>query len=183
MAPTADSSDTKFRTLFDVLLGDVRESLDNFIHNSESPFLRRVYIRSIFAFIEAMVYRMKQAALLRAVGGNPAGTAAEIALLREETYDLDGKGEARARPKFLKAIGNLKFAVKMYSRYYNANYAFQARGKGWDDFVLAVAIRNRLTHPKTDTDVHVSDADLLTVQNAYEWFKQLTIELLPLPPA
>jgi hypothetical protein len=42
----------------------------------------------------------------------------------------------------------------------------------WPAFGDAVNVRNRITHPRQDSDVIVSDNDLSVVRRAHEWFVQ-----------
>ena len=40
---------------------------------------------------------------------------------------------------------------------------------GWNCFKKAVKIRNRITHPKTDSDAVISEEDLNTVNKGINW--------------
>src|SRR5258708_31614216 len=61
-----------------------------------SPIERRLLVRSVFSFIEAVVFRLKVVALMsERVGELSPG---EIALAKEEDYDLDESVEVKTIP-------------------------------------------------------------------------------------
>lgn len=51
-------------------------------------------------------------------------------------------------------------------------------GKEWRDFCDAVATRNRLTHPKTLTDLEVSDAEVDQVLSSFFWILELAVSAM-----
>ena len=44
-----------------------------------------------------------------------------------------------------------------------------------EKFVYAIAIRNRVTHPKTIMDLTLSDVDIATVKAALLWFFEMVV--------
>jgi hypothetical protein len=51
---------------------------------------------------------------------------------------------------------------------------------GWRAFSEAVKMRDRITHPLTFNDCHVSGDDLDTVDSGHKWFKNLNKEFVRL---
>jgi hypothetical protein len=51
-------------------------------------------------------------------------------------------------------------------------------GSGWQAFRKAVAIRNRITHPREIRDLLITDAELEDVTRAYHWFTYTVVNNL-----
>src|SRR5215471_15046290 len=82
----------------------------------DSQFNRRTLVRTVFACIEAMTYGLKQDCLITletSAGTLPVSELGPlIALLKEETYSLDGKGEPQGQARFLPTDQNFRFAIR-----------------------------------------------------------------------
>jgi len=105
-------------------------------------------------------------------------TDAELALIREEQYELNNKGDVRIRQKFLKLADNLRFSFKLFAKATNSSYELDVGGIGWDSFLKAIAVRNRISYPKYERDIVISDEDLDFVQKAAQWYRDCTRDLL-----
>jgi len=46
---------------------------------------------------------------------------------------------------------------------------------GWSEFQKAVNVRHRLTHPKKNTDMNISDAELTSLHEAVRWYYNANI--------
>jgi hypothetical protein len=57
-------------------------------------------------------------------------------------------------------------------------FTFDAGGRGWAAFKRAVALRHRITHPKSASDMAVSDEEMATVHYAFFWVNQTVISAL-----
>jgi hypothetical protein len=139
------------------------------IQSNDSQMYRRAYVRSVFAFIEGLLYRMKRTA---AHLGWPLGnlTIAEMMLLDERAFDIDEKGEVVDRPLFIKFLNNVKFSFKIYSKSVGSSFELSLGGNGWQKLREAVKVRDRLMHPKVITDLDVTDAEVEATKTAFEWF-------------
>jgi hypothetical protein len=141
-----------------------------------SPLDRRLLVRSIFAFCEAVAYRLKQLALV-----SPAAyklTPAERALAAEEQYELDSSGESRARPAKLRFLSNLRFALRLLPKIEGAGFTPDVSGRGWQPLQRTVAVRDRLAHPKVSADLQVTDDEARDALTGYAWLYQEIVLLL-----
>ncbi|MGG4095304.1 hypothetical protein [Paenibacillus lautus] len=136
------------------------------LQNNDSQYNRRTYIRTAFAAVEASSYLLKQHCINENNG--EVYSEAEIALLNDETYFLNNKAEASVRQNFLPVADNFKFAIKMYLKL-NPNKELELDTLGWDYFKKAIAIRNKIVHPKLLDDFVISDSELKIVEKAYVW--------------
>lgn len=164
------------RDILNLLYEDV-DLAERMWKHQDSQFWRRTFIRSVFALIEGFTYRLKQVALEASKKFRVELSKSEMALLLEESYEVNEKGQAESKPDFIQLPRNIKFAFNMYSRAYGLNYKLKIDDNGWLSFKEALKVRNRLTHPKSTSDVLVSDQDMSYAENAAIWFVRSSDEI------
>ena len=139
---------------------------------------RRSYTRAVFAAIEGTANHLKILALQWAAENPRLFSNAEIALLREEGYALNAKGEAYTQPRFIRTEDNLVFALRMYMRDLPAEFEIDRGGRGWQSFLDGLGVRHRVTHPREIEDLRITDEEMETIQSAFEWFSYTVINNL-----
>lgn len=149
--------------LFDALVSDV-EFLSKSLENEQA---RRAYIRAVFALVEGLTYGMKQVALKQK---HLPWTSAENAILADEAYRLNEKGDAERVNASLTLLPNIKFAFKALTRSYEARFNLSISGRGWPSLQRALVVRNRLMHPKSSGDLSVTKEEVKDVAVAFNWF-------------
>jgi hypothetical protein len=127
---------------------------------------KRAFVRAVFAFIEGMTYALKRIACSRP----GLFSAAELAALREETYEVSDKGDARTRRATIEFRRNIRFAFACYARLDGLESVLDLSGTGWQSLREALRVRHRLMHPKAVADFVVTERELDAVRAAYEWF-------------
>jgi recombinational DNA repair protein (RecF pathway) len=147
------------------------------LEQEDSQFWRRTLVRTSFALIEGVVHRMKHLAFEFCSYEKIPLSRAEVAMLQEEGYELNDKGEAISKVSYMHITKNVKFAFKVLARAYSVNNELKVDDAGWDNFKKALKIRDRLMHPKSSSDLIVNDADVSTVDKAVGWFGQHAHEL------
>lgn len=153
-----------------VLADDVEVAGKAEKNEANRQFWRRTAVRAIFALIEGVVYRMKQLAYeVHAYEGAPLPSA-DVALLLEESYELNDKGVAITRHNYPQIEKNIKFAFASVGRAYSVSYQLNLGDAGWDAFKKTLKVRNRLMHPKHTQDLIVSDEEAAIMMVAYLWF-------------
>lgn len=131
---------------------------------------RRLVVRSTFAAIDAVAYRLKQVALEpKRVGQLTPG---ERALCIEESYELKEEGEVWVRPARLRFLPNLRFAFAVASKAENLSFALDVSTAGWQALRSGAKVRDRLMHPKTVADLTVSNEEIESVIQAFRWFEE-----------
>lgn len=158
-------------------LSEVQESLGRdvlvctkMLGQEDNPFWRRTLVRTSFAFIEGMVHRMKQLAFEVYSYEGISLSRSEVAMLLEESYELNDKGEAISKANYMHITKNARFAFKSLARAYRVNHELNVDDAGWDNFKKALKIRDRLMHPKSSSDLIVDDRDVAIVDTAVGWF-------------
>ena len=99
-------------------------------------------------------------------------------MLREEQYVLANNGEVRVQPKFLRLTDNLRFSFKAFAKAFGSSFELEVSGAGWDAFQRSIIVRNRITHPKTLTDLTVADSAMKDIFKAIDWYKENGLNLL-----
>ena len=95
-------------------------------------------------------------------------------MLEEFTYDISG-GKARKKTYYPIFEDNIKFLVRVFHKAIQLESEIDFNSFGWKQLVEAQRVRNRVTHPKTDECLKVSDEDINTVRVGLTWYEQ-TIE-------
>ena len=126
---------------------------------------RRIFIRSLFAYIEGTCFRLKQDVKLF-----KKCSPQEDSIISEKSYVLDKKGSIKERDLYLRPMENIKFAFRIYAGYFGPGFKLKTDGKGWDAYKRALIIRNRITHPKKIEDLKIPDEEWTRIVNARTWF-------------
>jgi hypothetical protein len=157
-----------------VMVDDITAASDD-LSRDDNQYRRRVYVRAIFAHMEAVVYQYKQVLLL----APSLYSLGELAILREENYNLDPQGNVVTKnDKFVPLKQNYRFTVELFSRYGMPYFTLDCSGTGYQEFGKALQIRHDITHPKDSALIEISDDRLRTVTEAYAWFTKTNGELL-----
>lgn len=136
----------------------------------DSQFARRQFARVVVADIEATVGSMIQIALRIHHAGADPFTPSEYALLEErvaELRDATAPFEPNAR---LTTKANIRFAFSVFTRALQTDYTLPADDGAWTAVLGAIAIRDRITLPKSTHDLEISDDELRLLHEADVWF-------------
>ena len=126
---------------------------------SEAAGIRRLFVRAVFALIEAVVEQHKLLLL----------DLAECAVISLG----DGVAQTLSEKKYF----HLPLRQKIRTVYEAAGAAFEqpidplGDGHGWQAFESATATRNHITHPKSFEQCLVEFPELETVESAEKWFR------------
>lgn len=158
----------RFESLWPLLAEDAKVAIKQ-ADEDPTPFNRRSAVRAVFAGIEGATFIAKSMVLSRFPEHRKFFRDAEIALLKDEQYTLNSKGEAYAQPKYLRTDENFRFAIHMFMRGMPAEPELDLNSEGWQSLKRALMVRHRVTHPRDVSDLDISDAEFCDVKNAYGW--------------
>jgi len=150
----------------EILAADADESWRQ-MQATGSDLAKRHFVRAVFAWIDALSYLFRQAALSKIADGPlTPETIPTLLALQERTYTINEKGVVT--PTLLKAPTSsmLLFSLKTFAESQGLSLGFDKGGQNWQAYVQALAIRDRITHPKKPSDVHLSDKDIDLVEEA-----------------
>ena len=136
---------------------------------------RRIAIRSVFGAIEILVSEIAN----NLVDKLPEADITiheerhrwffELCALSNMSYKIDDKGQLRIEQPMTPLRNRALFALNMCAR--TTGIGIDPRQvEGWNDFLQAVKIRNRVTHPKSEADLKVSSQEYDTAVGALKWF-------------
>jgi hypothetical protein len=143
----------------------------------KNQFWRRMMVKNSFAWFEGTIYGIKKLAIHQFERKEVRFSLAELAMLREEKYELDSQtSEAVAKAtNYAKFRQNLRFAFRCLAKSCEATFALDEgmmpQLKQFED------VRNRLTHPKKVKDLEVSNGELEICIRVHHWFSQETSRL------
>lgn len=141
-----------------------------------SPIERRLLVRSVFSFIEALVFCTKVLALESSRAA--ALSRGELAMAQDEDYEISDSGEVTTRPARLRFLSNLKFAFRLLAKVEGADYQLDISGSGWQALQRALKVRDRLMHPKAVGDLQVGDDEVRDALRAFIWFEDQAVLIL-----
>jgi hypothetical protein len=149
------------------------------LQSASTQVSRRNYIRSVFALFDYRLYLLRDATLkLMLQQENPADEEAleRIVPLLEEHPRLRDNG--RVEPELNRAgfLPLLAYTLKQYAALtgYTKDVLSDNR---YNDFRNALALRNRITHPRAGDSLEITDEDLASVEKAAEWWDAVEEEL------
>lgn len=132
-------------------------------------FWRRMYLRAAAAFVEALIFRVKAETVGKAESLGVDLTEKELAMLSEEEPKVGANGECVVRTRFTPFKDHLKEINKVVRRLSQSAQLIDFNATGWQAACAMMEKRNRVTHPKSDADVLVSDDDFSKIGKSVEW--------------
>jgi len=166
-----------YKALIEILSNDLIAAGQE-LNQPDLQLRRRTLFRAFFAQVEGETSLRKEFALLQHAERQTVFSEPELAMLREEQYVLANNGEVRVQPKFLRLTDNLGFSFKAFAKAFGSSFELEVSGSGWDAFQRSIIVRNRITHPKTLTDLTVSDSAMEDIFKAIDWYKENGLNLL-----
>jgi hypothetical protein len=102
-------------------------------------------------------------------------TRNELSAFREETYSVSGDGAVTAQSKFMPLPTALRLTVRVLQRL-DQKFSVDFGQQGWESLRISIKIRNRITHPKSRSDLTVSNIDVQFANAGFNWLLALTID-------
>lgn len=145
----------------DIILSSRRLKADN------NQAARRDFVRTVFVAIEGWLWEYRQQ-VHRTIGDTRDFSPTEAAAFAETTYTISDTGKLREQMRQFPLGPIFRFATRVVEEEYGKQIV-DFSSKNWHNFNRAVAIRNRITHPKKISDLTLSDDDIAIVRASYEW--------------
>jgi len=135
-------------------------------HNrySKDHYWRRIVVKNAFTWFEGQAFMMKRVALHRHEHFEIEFSAAELAMLREDKYSLNDKGQAITGDNYPNFISNYKFSFGSFAKAHASTFLLNATTI--DRLKTLKKVRDRLTHPKQLLDLQVTDDELKLAEQA-----------------
>lgn len=163
-----------FRDSLIALMEDAHWAEDYLTANRTSQVARRNFIRCTFSYFEGTIWLFKQIILeAKPPKGIRTISTGEFVLLNEVSHQLNENGEISTSPLRLKLKDNFRFTFKTINKVFKRQIDIGVGKPQWNDFLEAIKIRNRITHPKKNQDLEISDPEIKLCENTMSWFNEL----------
>ncbi|CAN7644666.1 hypothetical protein [Pseudomonas sp. LjRoot263] len=136
---------------------------------------RRAMIRAIFAFVEGTSYSARQIVL--ACHDEDLSPQVKMAL-DEQQVEITNAGHVMAKKIKTSNMNLLRLTVNQFNVSYENATGLECKGPGYEALVALVKVRDRLTHPRSPTDLSVSDSEIIVAAKGLEWYRALFIQML-----
>jgi len=137
---------------------------------------RRFFVRAVFALVEAVVEQHKRLLLELQRTGRVSMEQCDVAVLSEKIYYAKDNGAVQQRDQYLSLKSKLRAVYRIAGEAFGRPLSVDFGGTGWPSFGKSIAIRDRITHPKTMDECRVSSENLETVEEGHSWFRGLQNE-------
>lgn len=88
--------------------------------------------------------------------------------LQEQVYTITDTGNLLIQSRSVPLPTAVRFLFQQ-ARLISPGIAAELSNSGWTNFKQAISIRNRITHPKPERDMYVSDDDMSAVASGLSW--------------
>lgn len=166
-----ETANETFGDHIDTLAADVEEAIRR-LQADDSQFNRRVLVRVIFSYYEGFGYFMREFLIKILATSSSVVDLNRCFLLQEKLPAIGVNGEMVKRAQKVPFLDHLAFTLQTFARLIKFDEAI-FRVDGWRAVQASLKIRDRLTHPKTQRGLTVSDSDIEFCKKGYEWFADL----------
>ncbi len=176
MTDVKNDSHSAFRdTFFGILSHDVVICWER-IEVADTQATRRDLIRALFAAIEGYVweYRAFVKSIVNDIGTIPP--ILELALT-ETSYSVNEQGTLEEHIRFIPLTSMIRLVTKLAEEHC-PELKTDFSNAGWSNLKQTIKIRNRITHPKSTSDLEVTPEDIAISQAGFFWLLALIADAM-----
>lgn len=154
-----------------ILLDDLAQAMRR-NSQEQSQSSRREVVRTAFAAIEGVGWMFRDHILEAA---KPLGvlSAEEDLILSEKTHHVSSEGKISTQSRFIPFLTMIRLIARISARLSLGNQ-IDFSGSDWATCKAALAIRHRITHPKSAQDLQLSEKDTAICVHAFFWLLEQT---------
>jgi hypothetical protein len=134
---------------------------------SDTQTARRDVVRASVAAMEGATWVAKEHVRTALAKVGHLSPVADLAF-QELAYSVSDIGELKKRIQALPLITTIRLVVSQ-AEIICPGIAVEFSRAGWANLRQAILIRNRITHPKPDQNLSISDKDLAVVASGVSW--------------
>lgn len=160
------------------LYDDVQQN-KKVLETNDSQLARRNFLRSLSAFYDYILSHLRETTAKLLVNNfetNGEWKFHEIYPLMDETARLSDSGRLNLEQNRLPFLPLVAYTLKAYARLIEFDGEVLS-DKGWNSFCETVKIRNRITHPKFNSEIEITDTELKTIDEGWDWWNALLKQL------
>lgn len=158
-----------------ILVSDVAAAISR-RDMADTQAARRDVVRSAFAGIEGFLWVFREEVIDSAKATYGLEPEEELVLL-EEAYSVNDKGEIYRQARYLPLMGSIRFLARIANRI-TGQSTVDFSDAGWQSLRNATSTRNRVTHPKSEDDLILSDTDVSECLSAFYWILERLTQVL-----
>lgn len=162
----ADSERARSIALIRLLIEDVLAARKR-VEAADTQTARRDTVRASLAAMEGMIWLAREHVRSVLATFEQLTPIADLAL-QEQVYTITDTGDLLIQSRSVPLPTAVRFLFQQ-ARLIDPVIAAELSHAGWAHFKQAISIRNRITHPKPESDMHVSNGDLSTVASGLSW--------------
>lgn len=162
-------------SFLEILITDVARSMERH-ESSGTQSNKRDLVRTTFAAIEGATWVFREH-VMQAAQDTYGLEPDEIIVLSETTYQVTERGIIRPQQKFIPLVNTIKLIARIATRIAPSK-RIDFSGPGWNLVGKAIDIRNRITHPKDNDDLTLTNSDTESSIGALFWLLQETSEVM-----
>jgi hypothetical protein len=157
--------------LLDPLFRDIARC-DELMEKEDSQFIRRCYVRAVFAFLEADLQWLREEALRTllnlAVFGRTIPVE-KVLVLMDQVPKIDNTGKLSLDPARYSFTSYLAFVLRTFAEIHGHDPERLFSDNGWRLMKQALKVRHRITHPKEAEALEIKDEDIAAIRGALAW--------------
>ncbi len=164
---------------FDDWLTDDVEQNRKIIKTNDTQTARRNYLRSLSAnyeFTLSLLCERTAQLLVENYELNGYLNFHEIYPLMIDSVRLTDNGKLKLDKNRLPFLPLVAYTLKTYAKLIDSNTDILADHR-WESFSMSIRIRNRITHPKLDSDIEINDDELKIIDDGWIWWVDLVAQL------
>jgi hypothetical protein len=176
MTDVKNDSHSAFRdTFFGILSHDVVICWER-IEVADTQATRRDLIRTMFAAIEGYVWEYR--AFVKSIV-NDIGTVSPIMelALTETSYSVNDQGRLEEHIRPIPVTSMIRLVTKLAEEHC-PELKIDFSTTGWSNLKQTIKIRNRITHPKSASDLEVTPEDIAISQAGFFWLLALIADVM-----
>lgn len=139
---------------------------------------RRSFVRALFALVEATVDQHRILLLDLHDAGKVALEPKYWAVLREVSYSIGKNGEISEQVRYMSLNRKIRAVYRVAGQVFGGDFEDRFGDNGWAEFQEAIAIRHRVTHPKSVGDIRIGGPQIELLMRGETWFRRLHDEFI-----
>lgn len=166
--------------IIEIAINDISLCADKIKEDEvNEQFWRRTYIRTLFSLFEGIIHMLRQLAIEPLYEGEEIGLSHyEICALKGEAYKISGNGKVVLKSYYTTISKGIMLINRCLRKRNIIKEKIDPYGQAWEDFNHAIRIRNRITHPKVEDDLRITEEEFESFQSVTKWFIKLINEYL-----
>ncbi|MFK4793426.1 hypothetical protein [Sphingobium sp. ZW T5_29] len=157
------------------LTDDVQWALDH-LQASDGPVERRNLLRTTVSAAEGMSWVYRMHVLSIAMEFDVATPLMEMAFA-EASFSVSERGEIIEQPRHVSLPAMIRLTTKVAKsccKEIDVDFGCAE----WENLKRAIAARNRITHPKSNGDLILSDVEIGAAKSGFFWFFDMSIGVM-----